>query len=106
MIRNIKAVVLFTGLGLVGCGGAPQTEYQNAKLGQNADGTITVTDGQQSETVSQVDFVTDGQQSETVSQVDSGQDRSAMAQVTCKCCLCTPTGNTASCVCSPCDKCK
>lgn len=106
MIRNIKAVVLFTGLSLVGCGGTIQTEYTNAKLSQNADGTITVTDGQQSETVSHVNFVTDGQQSGNASQVDSGPSASVAAPVgDCKCCDCVLTGNTASCVCRPCDAC-
>lgn len=87
MIRNIKAVVLFTGFALVGCGGAAQTEYQNAKVSRNADGTI---------------LVTDGQQSENASQVECDGSTSAMAEVRC----CTNCICNTRCVCSGCDACK
>jgi len=88
MIRNIKAVVLFTGFALVGCGGATQTEYQNAQVSRNTDGTH---------------LVTDGQQSENVSQVDLGDSRSAMAEVQCcRACICDSSG----CTCGGCDACK
>lgn len=56
MIRKFKAVLLFAGLALVGCGGTIQAEYQNVQVSQNADGSFQVTDGEQSESVKQIDL--------------------------------------------------